>query len=47
MTGSVREVVQRALKALERDGAIALSRSRIRVVAPAVLETWARAENVE
>lgn len=44
MTGSVREVVQRALKALERDGAIALSRSRIHVVAPVVLETWARAE---
>jgi CRP-like cAMP-binding protein len=47
MTGSVREVVQRALKALERDGAIALSRSRIHVVAPDVLETWAKRENAE
>ncbi len=30
MVGSVREVVQRALKDLERDGAIALERTRIR-----------------
>lgn len=41
MVGSVREVVQRALKQLERDGAIALERSRIRVRDPAKLERWA------
>lgn len=38
MVGSVREVVQRALKDLERDGAIALERSRIRIRDPAKLE---------
>jgi CRP/FNR family transcriptional regulator len=32
MVGSVREVAQRALKDLERDGAIALERTRIRIV---------------
>ena len=42
MVGSVREVVQRALKELERDGAIALARSRIEVLDPAKLETWAQ-----
>ncbi len=41
MVGSVREVVQRALKELERDGAIALERTRIRIRDPAKLETWA------
>ncbi len=40
MTGTVREVVQRALKALEREGAVALARGRIRVLAPEVLEAW-------
>lgn len=34
MVGSVREVVQRALKELERDGAIVLERTRIRVRGP-------------
>ncbi|AGK56396.1 CRP/FNR family transcriptional regulator [Hyphomicrobium denitrificans 1NES1] len=38
MVGSVREVVQRALKELERDGAIALERSRIRIRDQAKLE---------
>jgi CRP/FNR family cyclic AMP-dependent transcriptional regulator len=38
MVGSVREVVQRALKALERDGAIALERTRIRIRDQAKLE---------
>ena len=38
MVGSVREVVQRALKELERDGAITLERSPIRVRDPAKLE---------
>ena len=37
MTGTVREVVQRALKALEREGAIELARGRIRVLAPEIL----------
>ncbi|MEJ1161747.1 Crp/Fnr family transcriptional regulator [Prosthecomicrobium sp. N25] len=41
MTGSVREVVQRSLKILERDGAIAMARGSVRVLAPAILETWA------
>lgn len=41
MVGSVREVVQRALKQLERDGAIAIERSRISVQDLAKLEAWA------
>ncbi len=41
MVGSVREVVQRALKELERDGAIALARARIDIRDPAKLERWA------
>ncbi len=45
MVGSVREVVQRALKELERDGAIALRRSTIDIRDPAKLERWAHAEN--
>jgi CRP-like cAMP-binding protein len=43
MTGSVREVVQRALKTLERDGAIATGRARIRILDPAALERWSEA----
>jgi len=42
MVGSVREVVQRALKELERDGAIALERSHIEVLDPAKLGRWAQ-----
>lgn len=41
MVGSVREVVQRALKELERDGAIALERARLRVRDRSKLEKWA------
>jgi CRP-like cAMP-binding protein len=41
MVGSVREVVQRVLKDLERDGAVTLQRSRIRVVDEAKLKKWA------
>ncbi len=44
MVGSVREVVQRALKELERDGAIALERSRIDIRDPAKLEHWTEAD---
>jgi CRP/FNR family transcriptional regulator len=40
MTGSVREVVQRALKALERDGAIRLERARVLVLDQTILERW-------
>jgi len=41
MVGSVREVVQRVLKDLERDGAIALERTRIRIRDQRKLEQWA------
>ena len=41
MVGSVREVVQRALKELERDGAITLERARLRVRDQSKLERWA------
>ncbi len=44
MVGSVREVVQRALKELERDGAIRLQRARIDIRDAAKLERWAHAE---
>jgi CRP-like cAMP-binding protein len=44
MVGSVREVVQRALKELERDGAIALHRSRIDIRDAGKLERWAHAD---
>lgn len=40
MTGSVREVVQRSLNVLEREGAIVLTRGSIRVIEPAILDTW-------
>ncbi len=45
MVGSVREVVQRALKELERDGVIKLERTRIEIRAPARLERWAHEES--
>jgi len=41
MTGSVREVVQRALKTLEADGAIRMERAQIAVIDTSILETWA------
>lgn len=44
MTGSVREVVQRALKALEKDGAIRLERARVIVLDPKTLERWSDSE---
>lgn len=40
MTGSVREVVQRALKTLETAGAIRLGRARIEVLDPDALDDW-------
>lgn len=42
MVGSVREVVQRALKELEREGAIAVERRGLRVLDPAKLERAAQ-----
>ncbi len=42
MVGSVREVVQRALKELERDRAITLERARIHIRDQAQLEQWAQ-----
>lgn len=44
MTGSVREVVQRALKELERAGAIKLERARIHILDTAILERFCDAE---
>lgn len=41
MTGTVREVVQRALKTLEQAGAIKLGRGRITVLDAAALKKWA------
>lgn len=43
LTGSVREVVQRALKTLESAGAIRRGRARIEILDPNVLEDWAAA----
>jgi len=43
MTGSVREVVQRALKTLEGAGAIRTGRARIEIVDPSALDEWAGA----
>jgi len=40
MTGSVREVVQRALKNLEQDGAIRMERARIVILDHVALERW-------
>jgi CRP/FNR family transcriptional regulator len=44
MTGSVREVVQRALKTLEQTGAIEMSRGSVRIVDPPLLERWLRSQ---
>lgn len=41
LTGSVREVVQRALKLLEQEGAIRMARARIEVQDPGVLREYA------
>jgi len=37
-------VIQRALKALERDGAIRLKRGRVVILDPNALERWGDAE---
>lgn len=43
--GTVREVVARSLKELERSGAIRMDRRRIRIVDPEVLAQWAQLWN--
>jgi len=43
--GTVREVVTRSLKELERSGAIQLEKRRIEVSDPDVLEQWAQPWN--
>lgn len=45
MTGSVREVVQRALKSLETDGAIRLERAQISILDTKILERWAEIQS--
>jgi CRP/FNR family transcriptional regulator, cyclic AMP receptor protein len=40
MTGTVREVVQRALKTLEQTGAIKLARGQITILNPVTLRQW-------
>jgi Crp-like helix-turn-helix domain len=40
MIGSVGELVQREVKALERAGAIAQSRGRVRILDLEILEQW-------
>jgi CRP/FNR family transcriptional regulator len=44
MVGSVREVVQRALKELERAGAIRLERARIHILDLDALSRWSNLE---
>ncbi|MCL5778948.1 helix-turn-helix domain-containing protein [Limibaculum sp. FT325] len=46
MVGSVREVVQRSLKELERAGAIKLERARISIVNIDALERFSEEEGV-
>jgi CRP/FNR family transcriptional regulator, cyclic AMP receptor protein len=43
MTGSVREVVQRALKILEREGAIRMERAHVAILDLPALEEWSEA----
>jgi len=45
MVGSVREVVQRALKTLEHDGAIQMARGRVRIADVQELELWSASES--
>ncbi len=46
MVGSVREVVHRALKALEQDGAIAIGRGRVHILQGSVLEAWSNPQRL-
>lgn len=45
MVGSVREVVQRALKDLEHDGAVSLGRARVHIRDIAKLKQWAQIDD--
>ena len=45
MVGSVREVVQRALKTLEHVGLIQMARGRIQVIDPEALDGWTESES--
>jgi hypothetical protein len=45
MVGSVREVVQRALKTLEHAGVIEMSRERIRILDVDALGVWIDSEH--
>jgi CRP/FNR family transcriptional regulator len=46
MVGSVREVVQRALKLLELEGAVKLQRGRIHIADSVALQRWSRVASV-
>jgi len=45
MTGSVREVVQRALKTLEHAGLVQMTRGRIQIIDVEALEAWSDSES--
>jgi hypothetical protein len=45
MTGSVREVVQRALKTLEHAGLIQMTRGRIQIIDVEALDAWSDSES--
>ncbi|HJZ73126.1 MAG TPA: Crp/Fnr family transcriptional regulator [Vicinamibacterales bacterium] len=45
MTGSVREVVQRALKTLEHVGLIQMTRGRIQIIDVEALDAWSDSES--
>jgi DNA-binding transcriptional regulator YhcF (GntR family) len=47
MVGSVREVVQRALKTLEHAGLIQLARGRIQIIDVEALDGWSEAKSTE
>jgi DNA-binding transcriptional regulator YhcF (GntR family) len=47
MVGSVREVVQRALKTLEHAGLIQMARGRIQIIDPEALEGWSESESMK
>jgi DNA-binding transcriptional regulator YhcF (GntR family) len=45
MVGSVREVVQRALKTLEHAGLVHMARGRIQIIDVEALDGWSEAES--
>ena len=46
MVGSVREVVQRALKTLEHAGLIQMARGRTQIIDLEALEGWSESESI-